>query len=150
MMNDYDPLIQFYNWWMQYKPQRPPAGEVVNYDGRITENILYRDGDYQVELVIMSPNSRVPEHVHPEADSIEVYLSGDIVFSRNGQRFAPQNPGIDSIRIAPTDAHGGVFGDRGGTFYSIQHWQDGVSPDFISRNWEFSNKELEEKSSCLE
>ena len=149
-MNEYDATAQFFNWWCQNKPQKPPQGQIINDDGMVTEVILYRDDCYQVQQCIVSSNAELPDHIHPEVDSFELYMSGDITFRRDGHFFIPQRPGLDNLRILPSSSHGGTFGPRGGTFLSIQRWLDGVEPDFISRNWEFSDPNETERNKCMD
>ena len=145
-MMEFDALDHFFTWYVKNNPVKPPLGEIINNDGKVIETILYRHGQFQVQMCIVEPHSELPDHIHPEVDSYELYISGDIIFRRNGEAWCPQNPGNDALRILPTADHGGTFGDRGGVFLSIQYWQNGVKPDFISRNWAFSDPNESERN----
>ena len=136
---EFDALDHFFSWYVQNNPVKPPLGEIIKFDDRVTESILYRHGQFQVQMCTVAPGSELPDHIHPEVDSYELYISGDICFRRDGEPWYPQNPGKDTLRILPNSSHGGTFGDRGGVFLSIQYWQNGVDPDFISNHWEFSD-----------
>ena len=47
-------------------------------------HIQFRNNQYQVQIFSTPPNFFIPEHKHPNVDSFEVYLSGDIDFSLEG------------------------------------------------------------------
>ena len=147
----YDVLENFYTWWMAHKVQRPPIGDIINVDGRFTEIILYRDGQFQVQLVIAQPLSEIPDHIHPGVDSFEVYMSGDLRFRRDDEAFHPQEPGVSCLRVLPDSYHGATVGPRGGTFLSIQHWTNPKrQPSFISHEWGYKDKDEQVKSKCTQ
>lgn len=137
---EFDPLEHFLRWYMSTgKPSWPPkSGPIIYDDGRVIEAILYRSGQFQVQMCTVAGSSELPDHIHPDVDSFEVYVAGDITFRCRGN-FTPQNSGDDILRIKPDAPHGGSFGDRGGIFLSVQHWLHDVPPDFISRNWQFKD-----------
>lgn len=147
----YDELEQFRNWWLANKPQKPPTDEIINVDGRFTEIILYRQKQFQVQLVIAQPNSEIPDHIHPGVDSFEVYMSGDLRFRRDKEAYFPQDPGVSILRVYPESYHGATVGPRGGTFLSIQHWTNPkVQPSFISHEWGYKDKNERVKSKCIQ
>ena len=47
-------------------------------------HIQFRNNQYQVQIFSTPSNFIIPEHKHPNVDSFEVYLSGDIDFSLEG------------------------------------------------------------------
>ena len=113
-----------------------------------TSIVWFRDGQFQVELFIVPPNYIIPEHTHPNVDSYEVYLGGQIKFSHTGKwvndyELEPSeqaNPGTALnrgrvIRVKPTDRHGGQFGPSGGVFMSVQHWLNGVKPHCVAADY---------------
>lgn len=134
----FDPLDHFLMWYLHHKPVCPPNGEIINNDGRVIETILFRQDQFQVQQCVVLGDTELPDHVHPEVDSFEVYVAGDITFRANGDEFTPGTPMTDHLRIKPFTAHGGSFGKRGGVFLSVQHWLDDTFPTFISKNWEFA------------
>jgi hypothetical protein len=97
----------------------------------VTAVTWYRSGFFQVEMFIVPPNYIIPEHTHPNVESYEMYLGGDIGFSHSGrwvdESILVRVPGSTDnkgalIKVLTTDLHGGVFGPRGGVFMSIQRW----------------------------
>ena len=104
--------------------------------------MLYRKGCFQVQLFTVAPNIEIPDHIHPNMDSYEVHVGGDIAFRVNGEFNNPKNnlmPGV--TRIRPTDFHGGSFGKRGGLFLSVQHWLNGVEPSSAGEDWAYRDTE---------
>lgn len=95
---------------------------------------MFRRDPFQVELFNVKPNSIIKPHKHPNVDSFEVYLSGDVDFMCDGQWYS-QNVFGSSIRVQPSAFHGGRFGDSGGCFLSVQHWLNGFKPTFVGDNW---------------
>jgi hypothetical protein len=105
------------------------AEHVAVVDGATVERV-YRGGAMQVELCRVPAGYRIPEHVHPHADTIEVGVSGAIRLTVNGAdpfafvpdaRLAAFTRGR-GVRINHADVHGGVaLTDC--AFWSIQRWE---------------------------
>jgi hypothetical protein len=108
----------------------------------------YRDDEYQVQMFVVPPNSIIPEHTHPNVDSFEVYLGGQIMFSHRGlwtldksvmeeadEKGLSKNR-LSNIRVKPDDLHGGAFGPAGGVFLSVQRWLNGVEPSCVSLDYD--------------
>lgn len=136
-----------------------PLGEngIIAHESVVTVT-LFRQGQYQVELVMLLPNAPAwpGEHRHPNIDSYEVAVDDDNApgFTLNGEVF--ENPhfcvrvllGADQgglpvyklcpvLRLKPTDWHGTVpRGAKGGVLMSVQRWKDGVSPTSVGKDWE--------------
>lgn len=110
-MNKFDDLEAFLHFWMVNKPIIPPETTPTNHNGSLSGCVLYRDGQYQVQLFIVKPNSEIPPHIHPNVDSYEVYLSGDINFMCNDKWF-DQNKFGSYIRVKENSYHGGKFGEE--------------------------------------
>lgn len=103
---------------------------------------------YQVQVFVVPPYKIIPEHTHPNVDSYEVYLGGQILFSRGGKWITtnedlkkedPEGRSIkrgNFLRIKPNDLHGGCFGKSGGVFMSIQKWLNGVQPSCVSFDYD--------------
>ncbi len=122
-----------------------PQGEVSNYRmGDVTGVLLYRKGVWQVEMWIVPPNYIVPEHTHPNVDTYEMYLGGDIAFSHDGywageDKLIPMRDDTQVgtlIRVNSDDKHGGAFGPRGGVFLSLQRWMNGHKPHTVASDYE--------------
>lgn len=122
-----------------------PTDVVTTYKIQdVTAVVWLRHGPYQVELFIVPPNYIIPEHVHPNVESYEMYLGGDIAFSHSGRWVKLDDlillPGSSDkrgglIAVETNDLHGGAFGPRGGVFMSIQMWLNGVSPHSVSADY---------------
>lgn len=133
-----DRVEKFAAWWMKDRPLKPPADDVFVRVGTNTGTVLYRDGEFQVQLFICDPDSEVTEHGHPNVETIAVYVSGDLWFSKNGEQLLA--PGMIpptglSHRVRPTDTHGATIGPRGAVFITIQEWLNGELPKSVHRDW---------------
>jgi quercetin dioxygenase-like cupin family protein len=129
-----DNLEQFMKWWLKNRPFNTPTDAQMDYYGVLRGVVLYRKDNFQVQLFMLPPNSNIDAHIHPNVDSYEVYISGDINFMCNDEWFTPTEVGA-SIRIFPNSWHGGKFGERGGCFISIQKWLNGVPPTSVGADW---------------
>lgn len=152
----YRTLAQFARWVLAQPlgSLRPPMNATYQYrtgGGVVSSVVLHRDGEFQAELFSSVPTEPVgffPEHRHPNVDSIEVYLSGQIGFTIRGRRLVtdeqlstPAEDGTSRahgsiVRIRPTDYHGATVGPLGGSFLSIQRWLNGIQPTSIGLDWE--------------
>ena len=116
------------------------------YDyGFIRSLVVYRKAPFQVELFLVAPGGGFPqEHRHPNVDSFEVHIFGDLPLTINGVRAIPTivNPKGDRpihiSRVLETDWHGAAIMPNGGAFFSIQYWLNGVPPTSVGLNWEGS------------
>lgn len=125
-----------------------PLHGAVSYIEGVAAVLLYRGGQFQVQMFIVPPGHVIPEHTHPNVDSYEVYVGGQIKFSHGGRFIVadediaqPDQHGCASlrgqtIRVRPNDPHGGVFGPSGGVFLSVQHWLNGVAPHCVAADYE--------------
>jgi quercetin dioxygenase-like cupin family protein len=129
-----DDLAQFKTWWENTRPINTPAVNSLSHVAETHGVVLYRQAPYQVELFNVKPNSEIPAHRHPNVDSFEVFLGGDIDFMCNGEWYGQNQIGA-SIRVYPSSLHGGKFGKRGGCFLSIQKWLNDVEPKFVGDDW---------------
>ena len=126
------------------------TGPIVTMAQDVTALLVCRKGQFQVEMVIVPPDSFIPEHVHPNIDSYEVGVGGGMCLSRNGQWIvketldidppSPEDPSLNrkrgaAIRVKPGDVHGGCFGTEGAVFYSVQHWLNGVKPTSVAHDY---------------
>jgi hypothetical protein len=151
--NESDSLEEFLNWFLTKCPSigRVPFNNPITYtkfgEQACTLITWYRSGPFQVQLVIMDPNTIVPEHTHPNMDSFEVYSGGKINFYLNGNletedwnqvSLKENEPSLNRgnfIRVKPYDLHGGVFGPEGSVFFSVQKWINGVEPKNATEDW---------------
>jgi hypothetical protein len=156
----FDTLEAFLVWWLKSKPLKPPfTNDMLMIDGMANGAVLYRDGPFQVQLFIIQPHTEIVEHTHPNMDSYEVYLGGDIEFSHSGKKQTEIETlrdvdGVCSeygkvIRVKPNDIHGGKFGDKGGLFLSVQHWINGASPTSANIEWRFADENKTDRYEAL-
>jgi quercetin dioxygenase-like cupin family protein len=129
----FDDVEIFRNWWLNHRPINTPSDGVV-FVADTHGIVLYRQPPYQVELFMMKPNTEIKPHIHPNVDSFEVYMGGDVDFLCDDKRHVTNVLG-DSIRVHPQSWHGGKFGPRGGCFLSVQKWLNGVNPTFVGNDW---------------
>lgn len=159
---EYRNLADFARWFLSQPitSWRPPFIPVDRYilatdDGAATGAavhgiVIHRDPPYQVEFFSSAGSggeASFPEHRHPNVDSIEFYLVGQIYFSIAGQIVAPEElrnavdeDGVHKLtgvlqRVRPKDWHGAKLGPMGGAFLSIQRWKDDVTPTSVTRDW---------------
>lgn len=133
---EYDPLIGFYNWYINAGPSVPlPPIQAVSNAGAFTGLTLYRRGQFQVQLWVGQPNAIIPEHVHTDHDTILMGLSGVEWFDVNGARQDWDPTLVDTkgrwrhhgviVRVEKHDTHSAKFGPDGGSFITFQHWPCG-------------------------
>ena len=128
-------LERFKNWWLANRPFNTPLmGSISKYHDRISGVVLYRQNEYQVELFITQGNTDIKAHIHPNVDSYEVFLCGDMVFTVNGESYNQATIG-GSIPVPSLSLHGGSAGKEGASFISIQRWKNGVLPSSVGYNW---------------
>ena len=130
-----DVLEEFLHWWLQNRVICPPLDNSLTHIKDTYGVVLYRQGPFQVELFNVKPNSEIVPHLHPNVDSFEVFLTGDIHFMCNGEWSYEQKLGESITRVKPDSWHGGLFGEKGGCFLSVQHWLNGVPPTFVGNDW---------------
>ena len=133
-MQYFDDLEYFKNWWMQTRSINTPIDNALSHVADTHGVVLYRQKPYQVELFNVKPNSEIPPHKHPNVDSFEVYVSGDINFMCNGE-WNDQHLLGQVTRVYPSNMHGGLFGQKGGCFLSIQKWLNDKEPEFVGNDW---------------
>ena len=150
MDSETDELEKFLEWWLENRVFHSPFDtnamlfnmESIGLGDNVTGFILYREGQFQVQLFICKPYTEIPIHVHPNMDSYEVYLNGQLSLRINDEiimdmdQFETES-GVSSnfgqaIRVRPQDRHGGPIVAMGGAFLSVQHWLNGVAPSSAS------------------
>ena len=146
---DSRPLKKFVAWFLSESPKfgMIPTSGAVSYIGDVTAALWYRQGQFQVQQFIVPPSYIIPAHAHPNVDSYELYLGGEMQFSL-GKEFAFSREDSAAVtgfgtalmrgtltHVRPHDLHGGRFGPNGGVFMSIQHWLNGVKPHCVSADY---------------
>lgn len=164
-----DPLEAFADWFLARPIDllRPPIHGVYHY-GELMSVVLYRAAQFQAELFIVQPNptERCGQHGHPDIDSMEVAISGELCFILDRRPIMPRKVSNavaedgalqlygHRVRVRPGQAHTAIVGPQGGCFLSLQHWLNGVSPSSIGLNWSGEEhaaafkERYQEKSPC--
>lgn len=147
---NWDPLKAYHDWFftMPIAGLLLPKFGVTDYDDLVSL-VVHRDGQFQTELFIVPRKwSFDEEHRHPDIDSFEVHLAGEIGFHIDGKPvsaeadikgIAPNGMSLmagRSLRVYPNTWHGASVGEGGGAFFSIQHWLNGVPPSSVGKCWE--------------
>ncbi len=157
-MHTPDPLTNFLYWFLaspigMIKPPDPSgianAFSSLNAHESVVTLTLFRNPPWQVELVILLPNSPAwpGEHCHPNVDSYEVAWFNTLNFTKNGTlqngpellvpvQIAPQQFSLmGAVRLRPTDTHGTNQLPAGGALISVQHWLNDVVPTSVGLDW---------------
>jgi hypothetical protein len=131
---EYCELTAFLHFWLMTKPLLVPKDDSLDFSGNLSGLVLYRSGQYQVQLFIIQEHAVIKPHVHPNVDSYEVTVSGKVAFEVNG--FRHENRSLwDHVRVLPTDVHTAYIGEGGGSFISVQKWLNGVKPTTVGHDW---------------
>ena len=132
----FDDLAEFARWWLHHRMLLPPPNAVTTYQN-MTGTCLYRHGQYQVQMFTSKPNSVSVSHVHPNVDSYELYLCGDLDFVIAGNIYKHQEVAANPIpvRIHPHYWHEGTTGPLGGSFLSLQKWLNNMPPSCVGEDW---------------
>jgi hypothetical protein len=106
-------------------------------DQKMMTCILFRDGCWQVELLMIHPGSTSPLHRHNFCESADVLLCGDLTGSIGGHFIGkPRGENlIANIQNLPLGAWHGGCTDSGLVALSFQRWI-GREPTFIANDWE--------------
>jgi hypothetical protein len=125
-----------------------PCGRVTHYttsnsDGpasSVVRTVLHRDPPYQVELFCVCAADQatfIPIHRHPNVDTFESYVSGDIEFNINGKILKSCNIQKGDMpqlfRVRSKDWHGAKIGPNGAVFLSLQRWA--TEPTSVGDDW---------------
>lgn len=126
-----DDLQEFAERWLS-EGRHLTQAKSINYVDGVLVSCLYRDSKFQVELCCAPPRFVIPNHTHPNADTIEVPVYGvlrlhvngiDIYDGVNEKTASRMNRGV-GVRINHNDIHGTTFpvGEGGAIFLSVQSW----------------------------
>ena len=142
-----DPVQALAKWYLDEAPSigAAPFHCAVSRIGCVSGAVLLRHYPFQIQLFICPPDIIIPEHTHPDVDSYEVYIGGQIDFMINGSSVSPLEKRIADeegwaalrgsvIRVKPTTKHGGKIGKEGGIFVSVQQWLNDVEITCITQN----------------
>lgn len=104
-----------------------------HFVGRLKGITVWEKYPFKIQVWIAPPNFNVPDHCHPNIDSIVVHLEGEIYLRVNGNDFITpeiikrlelKGDSIDGkhFHIKPGMVHGFSTGPNGGVFMNIEKW----------------------------
>jgi hypothetical protein len=126
-----------------------PAEGAFAFCGNGPGLVIHRAGEFQAQLFICEPNSAIPEHTHPNVDSFEAHVGGDLHFYVEGAPSIPEDHLHDrrngasrwwgrAVRVRQGVKHHLKVGPAGGAFVSVQRWLNGVAPTSVDDDWDGS------------
>jgi len=133
-----DELETFLQWYVREKPlfTVPPGG--LMFVDNACWACLFRHENLQAEMFMVPPNTEIPDHLHPNVDSIEVAVwgaqlrhSGQVVMSFDDMELSRGG----ALRVRPGDWHGGKASPHGACFLSFQKWINQVPPTSVVNDW---------------
>lgn len=146
----WETVEEFAQWYRDNGfPLRPPFEDPVYVTDISYSYVLFREGQFQVELYLIKPNSGSGEHSHPGVENIIIPLGGDLWPSQAG--WTPdmtdvlKHPSAEgtslqfgsiSPKFTPEMTHALSVKERGGAVLSVEKWPDGVKPSSLSIVWE--------------
>jgi hypothetical protein len=133
-----DDLETLLHWYVRDRPLfTVPAGGLMFTDN-LCGACMFRHNNLQVEMFLVSPDTEIPDHIHPNVDSIEVALwgaqlrhSGHIAMSFDDMEACAGG----ALRVRPGDWHGGTASPQGACFLSFQKWLHEVPPTTVANDW---------------
>jgi len=145
----YNNVEQFKDWWLKAgRPLRPPFKNPIHTTDIAYALCLYREGQYQVELYVCKPNTQSPMHKHPGVESVSMYLTGNLEFTKDNGEFVdlsqyqkPKENGAHMLLGKGIEVNDGNkehalrIGNTGGAFLIFEHWKD-KGPVSVTTHWE--------------
>jgi hypothetical protein len=143
-------MDRLYEFACEYLEKNPvhanmPVSGAPYLIAQIEARLLFRNEDMQVQLFNVPSHYIIPAHTHPNVDSIQVYVDGEITFSHRGEFVfeaigepvgtEPSSFKWRMIRVGPGDKHGAVAGAAGARFMSIQQWLGGIPPHCVGADY---------------
>lgn len=120
-------LTEFADWYMSVKmPLMLPVGSPVYVTNDATAVVIFRKGEYQVEMYIIHNKSLVEEHSHPGMEVIIMQI-GNMNLNVWGMYSPVLNDG---------EYHDGNFsGEKGAVFLTFERWKDKKLMSSAAVNW---------------
>lgn len=151
-----DPLLAFAAWYSTWLNGNISFTQM--YSVEETElgmgMTLFAMKPFRVQMFMFRPGAVIKDHRHPDVESYEVYVAGDMELTKDGvpqtvrEFVAPEPNGVCAstggmIRIPAGSVHGGwitKFIDKyhsttGGCFLSIQLWLRNWEDESVAHNW---------------
>lgn len=134
----WDGIDAFSNWYMQSSmPMMVPWDAEVIVSDDATAICLFRKAPYQVELYLVHPSVYIPEHAHPDMETLVIHLGG-------GDRGNPTPNGLSDMwgtiggKTAANKTHGGAslgVSAKGYAMLTFERWPDGVPMTSAAVHW---------------
>jgi len=141
-------LENFKNQWINDGMRwKPPFKNPIHITDIAYSLCVYRENNYQIELYICKPNTQSPVHSHPGVESISMYLTGNLEFSKNDNNFIDLSQyqkerengthyliGVAAETNNGDDQHALRIGKEGGAFLVFEYWKE-KEPTSVTVNW---------------
>ncbi len=147
--NNTNTVEEFAEWYKQNEyPLRPPFADGVYVTDISYSYVLFRQGQFQVELYLVKPNSNTPAHSHPEVENIIMFSSGSAATSQQKLDQFLSFPhvaqadgthpffGYMDHKVTDGDSHALYAGPKGAAILSIEKWPEGMTPTSLILNWQ--------------
>ncbi len=123
-----------------------PFADGLTRVGEFSGIVLYRQAPYQVQLWLCDPNSEIPDHAHPDVDSIQLYIGGQLELRYQWKVVIPNEAIFEhedgncsvrglTLRVHPGETHGATIGPKGAAFVTFQKWLK-EPPKSVELNWQ--------------
>jgi hypothetical protein len=150
--NNTGTLEEFAAWYKANEyPMRPPFEDPVYVTDNSYSYVLFRQGQFQVEMYLIKPNCGCPEHSHPRVENIILFLGGDARPTHNGVEMNIGGPfvraaadgtspifGAMGPKITDENTHALLTGAKGAAFLSLEKWPEDIKPTSVVVNWQGS------------
>jgi hypothetical protein len=141
-------LEDYLEWFLgngTFVPQMP-ISDGFSFIGNGAACVIHRQGQFQSQLFFAEPMIDLPIHTHPNVNSYELHVGGDINFLVEGESSIPidhlmdERDGISrfwsqGIHVPAGCRHHLKVGQEGGVFISVQHWLNDVEPTSVDNDW---------------
>jgi hypothetical protein len=119
-------VTEFADWYMGVKmPLMLPAGSPVYVTNNATAIVLFKKGQYQVELYIVYGKSSTSNHSHPGMEVITMQIGN----------MGTETWGMYSPILKSGDSHDANFNGNGAVFLTFEKWDDESLMSSASVNW---------------
>lgn len=141
-------VVEFKDWWLKSnRPFRPPFKNALFFTELVDSFVIYRFGNFQIELNLGRPNTETPYHKHPNVDTLFMYLTGNFIFGVDGilrtemakHQVENKQYGTHAMLGQVEDigeaSHNLIINEHGCAYFSFEHWKNG-NPTGVAVNWE--------------
>lgn len=142
-------LEEFVNWYKaEGFPIRPPFEDPIYITEMSYSFVLYREGQYQVELYLIKPDSESPDHKHPHVENIIMVWGGDANTRVDGvlkeypawlndkaENGTHKLFGMTGEKLTDEQTHAVITGQKGAALLSLEKWADHIPPTSVTINW---------------